>query len=69
MGKIHRIKKKFNRIVSQDPVPLGTHWLGGTVAHFGRSYGDGSLFAVVYYGHSYEKLVEKLVREYNERAV
>jgi hypothetical protein len=69
MGKLHRIKRSFNKVVSQDPVPLGTHRLGKCVSvNFGRSYGGGHLYTVVWNGR-YEKLVEKLMREYNERAV
>lgn len=68
MGKVHRIKRSFRRIVSQQPIQTGTYSLGKVVTiHLGRSYA-GSLYVVVY-GNHYEKLVQKLMREYNDGAV
>lgn len=69
MGKVHRIKKSFRRLVAHQPVQAGTHCLAGIATiHLGRSYG-GTLYASIVYGRRYEKLVQMLMREYNERAV
>lgn len=69
MGKVHRIKKSFRKIVSQQPVQAGVHSLGKTVGiQLARNY-SGRLYAQVVSGRHYEKLAQSLMREYNERAV
>lgn len=69
MGKVHRIKKSFRRIVSQQPVQTGMYVLGKVVTiHIGRSY-RGNLYVQVFTGRHYDKLVQKLMREYNASAM
>lgn len=70
MGKVHRIKRAFQKkIASQHPIQPGTYSLGKVVSvDIGISWG-GKPYAITWWGHSYNKLVEKLMREYNERAV
>lgn len=66
MGKVHRIKKAFRHLMTQDPVPDGYHPLaGGIGVTIGKRH-DGSPY-LWYYGTSYKKLMESLAREYASR--
>lgn len=67
MGKVHRIKKHFWKIMSQKPLPVGDHYLAHTTAniYINRRFHDGSYY-VMQWGSHYKPLVNKLIQEYKD---
>lgn len=66
MGKVHRIKKDFQRLISQ-PLNVGYYRLGGgvTAVRVGRVLMTGDFFLMhSSWGNAYKPLVERLIREY-----
>ena len=66
MGKVHRIKKDFQRLVSQ-PISTGNHKLAGGLAtiYVGKRLRDGGFFLMYNsWHHDYQPLIIKLIREY-----
>lgn len=67
MGKIHRIKKHFWRLVSQQPLPTGYHRLAGTSAYIsiGRRPVTGTYYVWHYSGdRAYQGIIKQLIKEY-----
>jgi len=67
MGKVHRIKRDFWRIVNQEPLPVGRHVLGHTYAGMliGRRFHDGSTYLLERCGFDmYKPLVRQLIKQY-----
>ncbi|GAC1694660.1 MAG: hypothetical protein PVS3B3_18890 [Ktedonobacteraceae bacterium] len=68
MGKVHRIKKRFWRIVSQKPLPTGSHCL----AHWSIRISIGKRDDGSYYMYpsslynSYNGLLHQLIKEYDK---
>ncbi len=65
MGKVHRIKKDFQRLVSQ-PLEVGNHRLGGVATvYVGRTLRDKRFFLMHNSArHSYKPLIEKLIHDW-----
>lgn len=65
MGKVHRVKKAFQRLVSQ-PLTVGTYSLDGKATiYVGKVLRTGDFFLMYYsWHHAYKPLVDRLIREY-----
>lgn len=65
MGKVHRIKRAFEHLVSQKPMPVGSHRLAGVVSLTIGQRQDGSQY-MLYYGYhrEYAPLMTKLLAEH-----
>jgi hypothetical protein len=69
MGKVHRIKKSFTKVVATKPWETlvrgsvkGYSLNGYTSMHVGVRW-DGSWY-IGYYGEHYKSLLQKLIKEY-----
>jgi hypothetical protein len=65
VGKVHRIKKAFRRLMAQEPLPEGYRYLAGGIGVTIGKRLDGTRY-LWYHGTSYKKLMEALAREYQE---
>lgn len=65
MGKLHRIKKAFWQIVSQEPLPVGRHSLARMTSIYIGRRNDGSYYVMDNsYGHAYKGLLTQLIKQY-----
>jgi hypothetical protein len=63
MGKVHRIKRRFRKIVSK-PLKSGNYHVGGARFYIGIRNDKSVWFMSL--GVSYNKLIKKLEREYRD---
>ena len=70
MGKVHRIKKHFWRVIAQEPLPprgrVKHHYLAHTSDEIfvGRRYDDSVYAGYHSYQHSYDGLLKQLIKAY-----
>ncbi len=69
MGKVHRIKRRLRKIMSQTPPPDGNYSIRyGVHLYTGKRY-DGSRFlSLTAWGDAYKGLCKSLEREYTKSA-
>jgi hypothetical protein len=67
MGKVHRIKKRFWKLVSQDPLPYGRHSLGDVSITIGKTLSGKDYVSYYSYYHHYNGLLTQLIEEYKSQ--